>query len=360
MIGSWGGSPRFSASLGHPGGDLFLGGVVARVGVGAAGVGGRGRDVGRTAARTARPRRAGRARRRTRPRPAARGRRGVDRADRRRPGRRVALDADELDVGLARVPGHGHDRVLVVALQRGELAVLDVAGDEPDVPVGAEVLSVAPVVGDDVARTRVLGADDLEVVLAGLGVLHPGLDRRPAAARHLVAGLLQRPGHEARAPRVARADPGRLQVLVDLGAGVDALLVDALGELALGDLQRRGAEAARAARRRRRGVGHDGRHGARRDRARRPGRGLHEGKLVASLGPLAASSAVTALKEASRRAWPSAPRRRRRRRRAGRARRRPTPRARPAWRRPGAGGGAGRRRRRRRRRAASSRGRSRS
>ena len=73
--------------------------------------------------------------------------------------------------------------------------------------VGAEVVLAAPVVGDDVPGPRVLGAHDLEAVLALLGAAHPGLDRGPAAARHLVPGLLQRPGDERRAPRVARARP---------------------------------------------------------------------------------------------------------------------------------------------------------
>ena len=110
--------------------------------------------------------------------------------------------------------------------------------------------------------------------------------------------------------------PGRLEVLVDLGAGVDALLVDALGELALGDLQGRGAEAARAARRRGRGVGHDGRHGARRDRARRPGRRLHEGQLVAALGRLGGVLGGDGLKESESPALAFGSARRPRRRRA--------------------------------------------
>ena len=239
ISGSWGGSPRFSASLAIQAATCSLRCVVAGVGVGAAGVGDRGRDVGRAGRLDGRGR-GGAATGRL-----DRGRRGGDAAGRgcerrgrgRRPGRCVALDADELDVGLARVPGHGHDPVLVVALERGELPVLDVAGDEADVAVGAEVLLAAPVVTDDVAGAGVLGADDLEVVVAGFGVLHPGLDRGPAAALHLVAVLRQRPGHEARAPRVAGTDPRCLEVLVDLGAGVDALLLDALGQLALRDLQ---------------------------------------------------------------------------------------------------------------------------
>ena len=89
-------------------------------------------------------------------------------------------------------------------------------------PSDAEVLLAAPVVGDDVAGAGVLGADDLEVVRARLGGAHPRLHRGPAAAVHLVARLLQRPGHEARAPRVAGADVGRREVLVDVGAGVGA------------------------------------------------------------------------------------------------------------------------------------------
>ena len=240
--------------------------------------------------RTARPRRAGRARcsaAASRPRPARRARRGRRRdAGRGRRGRPGAADAEELDVGLARRPRDAHDRVLVVALQRGELAVLDVAGQEADVAVGAEVLLAAPVVADDVAGARVGGADDLEVVGLRLGGAHPRLHPGPAAAVHLVAGLGQRPGHEARAPRVARPDARRGQVLVHVRAGVDALLVDALGELALRDVQGRGAEAARAARRRRRGVGHD--RGRRRRRGASalagPAGGLHEGQLVALLG----------------------------------------------------------------------------
>ena len=110
-----------------------------------------------------------------------------------------------------------------------------------------------------------------EVVGLRLGGAHPRLHPGPAAAVHLVAGLLQRPRHEARAPRVAGADAGRRQVLVDLLAGVDALLLDALGQLALGDLQRRGAEAARAARGRRGGVGHHGGRAWRPARPRSPG-----------------------------------------------------------------------------------------
>ena len=93
--------------------------------------------------------------------------------------------------------------------------------------VGAEVVLVAPVVGDDVARAGLVGADDLEVVLLRLRVADPRLHRGPAAARHLVAGLLERARHEARAPRVAGADAGGREVLVDLRAGVDAVLVDA-------------------------------------------------------------------------------------------------------------------------------------
>ena len=136
--------------------------------------------------------------------------------------RRVALDPDELDVRAAhRAIGAGH-RVGVVALERLELAALDRAVEEPDVAVGAEVVLAAPVVGDDVAGPGVLGADDLQVVLARLGVAHPGLDRGPAPARHLVPGLLQRPGDERRAPRVARRDLRRRQVLLDLLAAVGA------------------------------------------------------------------------------------------------------------------------------------------
>ena len=244
MTGSCLGRPRFSASRPIQAAIWALRRVVARVRVGAAGADRGRRRVGHAAA------------------PAPRrlvdrgGRRGRDRRSR---GRRVATHADELDVGHVHVARDLHDLVLVVAFQRGELAVLDVAGEEADVPVGAEVLAVAPVVGDDVARARVGGVDDLQVVLLGLGVLDPGLHRRPAAAVHLVARLLERPRHEARAPRVAGADLGGRQVLVDLGAGVDALLVHA--ELGLRDLQRRGADAAGARARRGGGRGvHHARH----------------------------------------------------------------------------------------------------
>ena len=79
--------------------------------------------------------------------------------------------------------------------------------------VGAEVVLPAPVVGDDVPGPRVLGADDLQAVVALLGVAHPGLHGGPAAARHLVPGLLERPRHERRAPRVAGRDLRRREVL---------------------------------------------------------------------------------------------------------------------------------------------------
>ena len=177
--------PREPALLGqvaHPLREVGLRGVVARVAAGGGRVGRAGDGVGHADS-------------------AGRGL-GGDRGGRGR----VAADADELDVGLAGVARDLHDLVLVVALQRGELAALDVAGDEPDVAVGAEVVLVAPVVGDDVAGPRVLGADDLEVVLARLGVADPGLDRGPAGAVHLAARLLERPGHEARAPGVAGGD----------------------------------------------------------------------------------------------------------------------------------------------------------
>ena len=238
-------------------------------------VGGRGRHVGRAA--TGRLHRRGR-RRLDGPPP------GVSTAAGRRARRRAARDAARpaapsppmrmnLTLASAVVPRDAHHRVLVVALQRGELAALDLAGEEADVAVGAEVLLAAPVVGDDVAGARVRSALTIwrSLVPASAALTHV-CTAGPAAAVHLVAALLQRPGHEARAPRVAGRDPGRGEVLVDLGAGVDALLVDALGELALRDLQGGGAEAARAARRRRRGVGHDGRHRGRRRAARSPAR----------------------------------------------------------------------------------------
>ena len=81
---------------------------------------------------------------------------GVPAGRRRPPGGGVALDADELDVRAAQLARDDADRVGVVALQRGELAVLDVAVQEADVAVGAEVVPAAPVVGDDVAGARVL------------------------------------------------------------------------------------------------------------------------------------------------------------------------------------------------------------
>ena len=253
MTGSCLRQPALLGLAAHPRGELGLRRVVAGVRVGAAGVDRGRRGVGHAAAAAAaawsgRPRRAPR------------------RRDRRRRGRCVATHADELDVGHVHVARDLHDLVLVVALQRGELAVLHVAGEEADVPVGAEVLAVAPVVGDDVARARVGGADDLQVVLLRLGVLDPGLHRRPAGAVHLVARLLERPRHEARAPRVAGADLRGRQVLVDLRAGVDALLVHA--ELGLRDLQRRGADAAGA--RARRGGGRGVDHARHRRRGARP------------------------------------------------------------------------------------------
>ena len=136
--------------------------------------------------------------------------------------------------------------------------------------VGAEVVLVAPVVGDDVARTRLVGADDLQVVLAGLGVPDPRLDRGPAGAVHLDAGLLERPCHEARAPRVAGPDLRRREVLIDLLAGVRASLLHT--QLGLRHLQRRGPGAAPAGARRgcRRGVDHARHRRGRGDRARGP------------------------------------------------------------------------------------------
>ena len=241
--------PALLGLLAHPRRELCLRRVVARVAARAPGaVGGRAGDV----------RDAG----------AARRGRGGGCGGRGR-GRRVAADADELDVRAARLARDVHDRVLVVALQGGELAVLDLALEEADVPVGAEVLLAAPVIGDDVAGAGVLGADDLEVVLARLGVADPRLHRGPAAALHLVAVLGQRPRHEARAPRVAGRHARRLEVLVDLGAGVGALLLDA--ELGLGGLQRRRTEGAAPRARQRRGGGVDrGRHRPRAAPARSP------------------------------------------------------------------------------------------
>ena len=218
MTGSCFGSPRFSASLPSQAASASLPRVVAGVAARA------------TGAARPRPRRRPRRRRR-----APRGRRP------RRAGGASPPMRMNLTLAPLRLARDVHDRVLVVALERGELAVLDVALEEADVPVGAEVLLAAPVVGDDVARAGLVGADDLEVVLAGLGVADPRLHRGPAAALHLVAVLAQRPRHEARAPRVAGPDARRLEVLVDLGAGVGALLLHA--ELGLRGLQGRRAEA---------------------------------------------------------------------------------------------------------------------
>src|SRR5215208_2785569 len=50
----------------------------------------------------------------------------------------AAGDADELDVRHVHVARDLHDLVLVVALQGGELAAVDVARQEADVPVGPE------------------------------------------------------------------------------------------------------------------------------------------------------------------------------------------------------------------------------
>jgi hypothetical protein len=136
------------------------------------------------------------------------------------------------------------DRIGVVAFQRGELAALNGALEEADVSVRAEVVLAAPVVGHDVSGARLLGADDPEAVGALLGAAHPGHDAAPAAARHLVPGPLQRPGHERRAPRVARRDARRSEILIDLLTCVDAGLVHAL--LGLGDAQRRRTERAAA------------------------------------------------------------------------------------------------------------------
>ena len=175
-----------------------------------------------------------------------RGSGGLARIDRRGAGRGVALDADEDDVRAAQLTRHDVDRVGVVALQGAEPAVFDVAGQEPYVAVGAEVGPAAPVIGRDVPGPRLVCADELETVAALLGVAHPIRDTGPAAARHLVPGLLQRPGHERRTPRVSRRDPRRLQIPVDLRARVGApdLASPALG---LSDAQRRGTDRASTA-----------------------------------------------------------------------------------------------------------------
>ena len=91
-----------------------------------------------------------------------------------------------------------------------------------------------------------LSVDELEVVGPLPGRVDPRRHAGPATALHLVAVLLQGPGHEARAPRVAGRDVGRREVLVDVDAGVVALLLHA--ELALRDLQRRRAERDSATR----------------------------------------------------------------------------------------------------------------
>ncbi len=210
----------------------------------------------------------------------ARGRRGGRRSRcrgrrrgcrrRGRAGGRVALDADEDGVRVADLARDGVDRVRVVALQRREPAALHGAVEEPDVAVGAEVGLAAEVVGDDVPGPRLLGAHDLEAVVALLGVADPGLHRRPAGPRHLVPGLPQRPGHERRAPRVAGRHLRRREVLLDLRPQVGAadLADPALG---LRDLQRRRPERVRPrSRRPRAGAAHRRRRPRR--RARRPRR----------------------------------------------------------------------------------------
>ncbi len=84
-----------------------------------------------------------------------------ERGDARRPAARSATGPDEDDVGLAHAAPHPCDGVAGVALERDEAAVLDGALEQADVPVGAEVAAVAPVVGDDVAGPRLLGADTI-------------------------------------------------------------------------------------------------------------------------------------------------------------------------------------------------------
>ena len=121
-------------------------------------------------------------------------------------GGRVAIDADEHDVRALVLRGTSPTRSLLLPSSAVNLPSVDVALEEPDVAVGAEVVLPAPVIGDDVPGPRVLGAHDLEAVVALLGVAHPGLHGGPAAARHLVPGLLERPRHERRAPRVAGRD----------------------------------------------------------------------------------------------------------------------------------------------------------
>src|SRR5688500_14078136 len=125
-----------------------------------------------------------------------------------------ATGPDEDDVGLAHAAPHPGDSVAGVALERDEAAILDARLQQPDVAVGAEVGAVAPVVGDDVARPRVRCRDDLQPVLAGLRGVDPAGDRGPAGTGHVVAGLLQRPRHEARTPRAAAGSACGGEVLV--------------------------------------------------------------------------------------------------------------------------------------------------
>ncbi len=149
--------------------------------------------------------------------------------------------------------------------------------------VGAEVALPAPVVGDDVAGPRVLGAHDLEPVVALLGIAHPRLHGGPAAARHLVPGLLERPRHERRAPRVAGRDLRRSEVLLDLRPAVRAAgLLDPLLRLGVGE--RRGPERAATSAGRSDGGGHIDDAGRRGCHGRAPGQqvlGLRELLLVA-------------------------------------------------------------------------------
>ena len=181
------------------------------------------------------------------------------RSGRRRRRGRVALDADEHDVRAARSDAGRVDRVGVVALQRGELAVLDVAVEEPDVAVGAEVVLAAPVVGDDVSGPRVLGADDLEAVVALLGVAHPGL-RRPAQPPPGIlcpacsSDQVMNDAHHGLPGRDLR----RGEVLLDLRAAVRAAGLARRRCWVWAMLQRRGAERAPAAAGR-----SDGRRGSR-------------------------------------------------------------------------------------------------
>ena len=136
-------------------------------------------------------------------------------------------------------------------------------------------------------------------------------------------------------------DLGRGEVLVDLGAGVDARLVDA--ELRLRDLQRGRPEGARARAGRRRGgrVDHARHARGRRDRGGRPGRRLggHEQARAALLRARGVGDRRHELARLARPGRRARPRRRPARPeprvRERRPRRRP---ARPGWRPPGRAG----------------------